>query len=254
VGVIPARWGSTRFPGKSLAPVGGKPLVQWVCERASRASRLAEVCVATDDARIAKAVSEFGFRAVMTRPDHPSGTDRVAEAARALEADIVVNIQGDEPLIEPALIDELVSALTEDTRWDMATAACPIRTEEEARRPTVCKVLMDKAGGALYFSRHAIPFVRDPDRAPAGLTRWRHIGIYLYRRPFLERLVAAPPCMLEQAECLEQLRALYLGGRIRVVTTEHLGLGVDVPADVAEVESEMRARGLIPAGPPKGAT
>lgn len=249
VGVIPARWGSTRFPGKALALVGGKPLLQWVCERANRASRLDEICVATDDERIVEAVTGFGFRAVMTRPDHPSGTDRVAEAARSLKADIVVNIQGDEPLIEPQLIDDLVTTMVADGLWDMATAACPIRSQEEALRPTVCKVVLDETGGALYFSRYPIPFIRDSDRMPPGLTRWRHIGIYLYRRPFLERLVAAPPCQLEQAECLEQLRALYLGGRIRVVTTDHPGMGVDVPTDIAEVESVMRARGLIPVLP-----
>ncbi len=246
VGIVPARWGSTRFPGKSLALVGGKPLVQWVCERAARASSLTEVCVATDDERIARAVAGFGFRAVMTRSDHPSGTDRVAEAARALDAGIVVNIQGDEPLIEPTLIDELTRAILEDDRWDMATAACPMHSDEEASRSSVCKVVLDASGGALYFSRHPIPFVRDPERAPAGLTRLRHIGIYLYRRNFLERLVSTPPCEIEQAESLEQLRALHIGGRIRVVPTSQQSLGVDLPSDVAEVEAEMRARGLIP--------
>lgn len=225
--------------------------MQWVCERAARASRLAEVCVATDDERIARAVTGFGFRAVMTSADHPSGTDRVAEAARALDADIVVNIQGDEPLIEPALIDKLTSAILEDDCWNMATAACPIHSEEEALRSSVCKVVLDASGGALYFSRHPIPFIRDPDRAPAGLTRLRHIGIYLYRRDFLERLVSAPPCEIEQAESLEQLRALHIGGRIRVVITPQQSLGVDLPSDVAEVEAEMRARGLIPKTPGK---
>lgn len=221
--------------------------MQWVCERAARATRLAEVCVATDDARIAKATAGFGFRAVMTKSDHPSGTDRVAEAAQAIEADIIVNIQGDEPLIEPDLINELVEAMAKEPSWDMATAACPIQTDEEANRSSVCKVTLDESGGALYFSRHAIPFIRDTDRAPRNLVRWRHIGIYLYRRQFLNRLVATPPCAIELAECLEQLRALYIGGRIRVVTTQDKSLGVDVPEDVAKVEEEMLRRGLIPA-------
>jgi 3-deoxy-manno-octulosonate cytidylyltransferase (CMP-KDO synthetase) len=237
IGVIPARWASTRFPGKSLAPVGGKPLIQWVIERCRCAKRLDDVLVATDDERIRRAVAGLGARVVMTRPDHPSGTDRVAEAVRGLNADIVANIQGDEPLIDPGLIDRLVQAMTAEPGWDMATAAAPLDTDVE--RPSVCKVVFDREGRALYFSRCPIPFVRDSGFRAESPLHWRHIGIYLYRAEFLGKLVAEPPCLLERAECLEQLRALDLGAMIKVVKTDHAGIGVDVPADVPKVEALM---------------
>jgi 3-deoxy-manno-octulosonate cytidylyltransferase (CMP-KDO synthetase) len=243
VGAIPARWGSTRFPGKSLYPICGKPLVVWVVEAARRARRLHEVLVATDDARIAAAVAGTGARAVMTRPDHPSGTDRVAEAAAPGDSDIVVNIQGDEPLIDPALIDGLVAVLESDPRWDMATAACPLLTRAELDGRNVVKVVCSRDGGALYFSRLPIPCRRDgePDLS-SGLYR-RHIGIYAYRGAFLRRLVREPPCALERAESLEQLRALDLGGRIAVVAAAAAGVGVDTPEDVGYVEAVMRGSG-----------
>lgn len=244
IGVIPARWGSTRFPGKSLAPLCGKPLIQWVVERARAARKLEEVVVATDDERIRRVVEGFGGRAVMTAAGHPSGTDRVAEAVKrvAPEAEIVVNIQGDEPLIEPSLIDRLVGIMLEETCWDMATAAAPVRDEEEARRASVCKVVFNAAGQALYFSRWPIPFIREESfRKSVKQIYWRHIGIYLYRKPFLAKLISEPPCLIEQAECLEQLRALHLGGRIKVVQTEQAGPGVDTPEDVALVEAALNA-------------
>ncbi len=241
IGVIPARWGSTRFPGKSLTPILGKPLVCRVAERAAAAKSLSEVIVATDDERIAAAVEQEGFRAVMTRPDHPSGTDRIAEAIAELQGDVIVNIQGDEPLISPSLIDELAGALTEDgnrtdSHWDMATAVTPILREEDVTASSVVKCVRAENGAALYFSRAPIPFVRD-EPAPEGQLYWRHLGIYAYRREFLEVLVTTPPCLTELSEKLEQLRALHIGGRIFVVQTDEEGIGVDTPEDVAYVES-----------------
>lgn len=246
IGVIPARWGSTRFPGKSLAPICGKPLIQWVVERARLARSLRAVVVATDDERIRAAAQALGVEVAMTRPDHPSGTDRIAEAVQGRAADVVVNIQGDEPLIDPALIDSVGQALAGGDAWDMATAATAIRDEADVANPSVVKVVSDAAGRALYFSRAAIPFVREKDSgfAAGEPLYWRHIGIYGYRRSFLERLVREPPCVLEQAEKLEQLRALHLGCRMKVIRTAEVGLGVDTPEDVARAEKALRAAGL----------
>jgi 3-deoxy-manno-octulosonate cytidylyltransferase (CMP-KDO synthetase) len=244
VGVIPARYGSTRLPGKSLVPLCGKPLVQWVYERARQARRLSDLCVATDDERIRRAVESFGGRVAMTRADHPSGTDRVAEAARGLGAEVVVNIQGDEPLIDPALIDRLAGAFDEPG-WDMATAATPIARAAELANPAVVKVVTARDGAALYFSRAAIPHERDPGSIPTGTVACRrHIGIYAYRAAFLERLVREPPSLLERIEKLEQLRALELGARIRVVDAASAGVGVDTPEDVPAAEAALRAAGL----------
>jgi len=244
VGVIPARYGSTRLPGKSLVPLCGKPLVQWVWERARQATRLSHLVVATDDVRIADAVAAFGGTAVMTRVDHPSGTDRIAEAVAGLDADTVINIQGDEPLIDPALIDQLAARLQQDDAWDMVTAVCPITDPADLNNPAVVKAVWAADGRALYFSRSLIPFPRDGRRASPGWHPWRHIGIYGYRREFLEKLVRTPPCALELTEKLEQLRALDIGGRLRVVTTDEIGLGVDTPEDVPKAEAALRAAGL----------
>ncbi|MBN1671335.1 MAG: 3-deoxy-manno-octulosonate cytidylyltransferase [Kiritimatiellae bacterium] len=244
IGVIPARWASTRLPGKSLVPLCGKPLVLWVAERARQAKTLDAVLVATDDARILAACEQAGCRAVMTRGDHESGTDRVAEAAGACEADVVVNIQGDEPLIDPALIDALVAVMREEEGWDMATAASPIESPEVLREPSVVKVVFGARGQALYFSRAPIPFVRDAGFVAEAPLHWRHLGIYAYRRAFLARFVQTPPCVLERAERLEQLRALALGARIKVVATRSLALGVDVPEDVPRAEAALREAGL----------
>ena len=242
IGVIPSRWGSTRFPGKSLYRLCGKPLVQWVVEAVQRATSLDEVLVATDDVRIADAVSGFA-KVAMTRADHPTGTDRVAEAACPADDDIVINIQGDEPLIDPGLVDALATRMKNDPAWAMATAACPIRSIADLESRTVVKVVLAQDGGALYFSRLPIPCRRDgaPDLA-SGLYL-RHLGIYAYRGAFLKRLVNEPPCLLEKTESLEQLRALYLGGRIAVIQTEDQGVGVDTPADAATVEEILRKRG-----------
>jgi 3-deoxy-manno-octulosonate cytidylyltransferase (CMP-KDO synthetase) len=242
VGVIPSRWSSTRLPGKSLIPLCGKPLVLWVAERASQARRLGALVVATDDERIRKAVTQNGFRAVMTRADHGSGTERAAEAVAGENADIVINIQGDEPLIDPALIDAVAEATAGEC--DMATAATPIESERDLESRAVVKVVWGREGYALYFSRSVIPCVRDSAFRAAGPVHWRHIGIYGYRKAFLDRFVATPPCLLEEAEKLEQLRALHMGGKIRVIQTPYAGVGVDTPEDVVRAEAAIRKAGL----------
>lgn len=239
VGVIPARWGSTRFPGKSLIAICGKPLIQWVVEGARRARKLEELLVATDDERIRDAVKGLGVRTVMTRRDHPSGTDRIAEAVEGLDAEIVINIQGDEPLIDPGLIDRLADVMLQDAQWDMGTAASPILSESDLKNPSVVKVVWGEKRQALYFSRSVIPFVRDDDLDDAPQVHWRHLGLYGYRKSFLNRLVRTAPCLLERAEKLEQLRALYLGARMVVLEAREAGVGVDTPADVAQVEKAI---------------
>jgi 3-deoxy-manno-octulosonate cytidylyltransferase (CMP-KDO synthetase) len=243
VAVIPARWGSTRFPGKSLAPLCGKPLVQWVYERTRLAGNLREVLIATDDARIADAARGFGAKVALTRSDHPSGTDRVAEAVKGVDAEVIVNVQGDEPLVDPRLVERIAADLLADNSWDMATAASPIEFPGDLESPSVVKVVWGAEHRALYFSRFAIPFVRDAAEAPPR--HWRHIGLYGYRRGFLERLVTEPPCDLERAEKLEQLRALHLGGRMKVLETLDAGIGVDTPSDVPRAEAALRGAGMV---------
>ncbi len=248
IGVIPARWGSTRFPGKILTPILGKPLIQWVVERARRAQRLDAVWVATDDERIFRAAEALGVRGVMTRADHPSGTDRIAEAIRGTQARVVINIQGDEPMIDPALIDRLADELAHGEGWDMATAAAPLTDAAEIGNPSVVKVVCDQRDQALYFSRSVIPHLREKD---SGLSAteplyWRHIGIYGYQRSFLEKLVAAPPCLLEKAEKLEQLRALHLGCRMKVIKwMADFGVSVDTPGDVPKAEAAIKKTGSV---------
>lgn len=245
IAVIPARWGSTRFPGKSLVSIGGRPLIEWVILQAKKAKSLSAVWVATDDERIRDAAVRVGCEAIMTRADHPSGTDRIAEAVAGRTADIIINVQGDEPMMDPLLIDDLASTLKHEEEWDMATAASPIEDAAAISAPSVVKVVMDFRGQALYFSRAPIPFVRDAAGCACSGLHWRHIGIYGYRRAFLERLVKQPPCAMEEAEKLEQLRALYIGARIKVLRVKQAGLGVDVPEDVARVEAAMRAAGWL---------
>ena len=243
VGIIPSRWGSTRLPGKSLVALCGKSLVQRVYERACAAKRLDAVLVATDDERIVAAVTAFGGNVVLTRADHPSGTDRIAEAVQGQEADVVVNIQGDEPLLDPGLIDQLVERMRQEPDWDMGTAVSPWLDKEELVNPSVVKAVFGANGQALYFSRSVIPFNRDGDELEGADGRplyWRHIGLYAYRRAFLARLVAEAPCAMEMAEKLEQLRALHLGGRMFVVESDAVAIGVDTPADVEKVEARIR--------------
>ena len=234
VGVIPARYGSTRFPGKALADVAGKPMLQRVYERAAAAGRLDGLYVATNDQRICDAARAFTADVVMTAAEHPSGTDRVAEVATQLEADVFVNIQGDEPLIEPAAIDAAVGPFDADAAVLMTTLARPIPRERRAELadPHACKVVVDRAGDALYFSRAVIPY-----RHHRGITLpyLRHVGVYGFRRDFLLRFTALEPTPLEAAEGLEMLRALAHGFKIRVVTGDFASRGVDTPEDLAPV-------------------
>ncbi len=240
-GIIPARWGSTRFPGKPLYPIAGKPLIQHVWERCCETRRLDAVIIATDDMRIAEAAFAFGAEVALTSPDCPSGTDRVAEVAARLEKTFsaVINIQGDEPTIPPALIDRLAAQLKKDSGLQMVTAASVVSDPEDVRNPNCVKVILAKNGDALYFSRSVIPcpFANDE----GGIVYYRHQGIYGYRRDFLKRFVRWAPSGYERAERLEQLRALEHGIRIRVVIAEGESLGVDAPADVARVEERLAA-------------
>jgi len=237
--LVPARYASTRFPGKPLADVAGKPMVVRVCERA-RESGASPVCVATDDARIAEAVRAHGFEARMTRTEHASGTERIAEAAAALglaDDAIVVNVQGDEPLIAPALIARVAEALAARPDASLSTACHPIDDPREFANPNVVKAVLDARGDALYFSRAGIPYPRDGG-APRG---YRHVGLYAYRMAFLRRYAALAPSPLEAIEQLEQLRVLWHGGRIATVIEEGpIPPGVDTPADLEAVLEMLR--------------
>ena len=241
LGLIPARYASTRFPGKPLHPIAGKPLIERVVERCKRAKSLSEVIVATDDRRIADVARKF-CRVEMTRADHPSGSDRIAEVAARCACDAVVNIQGDEPLIDPAVIDAVAAELGGN---EMSTAATLIQDPAEYDNPNVVKVVVNVAGRALYFSRRTIPFLRDDASRSAGeqmaaFPFLKHLGIYGYRRETLLRLVNFPVSPLEQAERLEQLRALENGIQIAVVQVKYDGVGVDTPEDVARVEAFLK--------------
>ena len=223
--------------------LAGKPLVAWVVEAVKKARSLDEVIVATDDQRIADAVAGYGGRAVMTPSELPSGTDRIACAAGDFaDDDILVNIQGDEPLIDPALVDALATKLKADARWDMATAVTPIKTAADLAAKRVVKVVLDRFGGALYFSRAPIPCDRDHEADLASGLYVRHLGIYAYRGGFLKRFVAERPCRLEQTEKLEQLRALWMGAKIAVVETADEGVGVDTPEDAERVAAILASR------------
>lgn len=234
--VIPARYASTRLPGKPLAVIGGKPMIQCVYERVLATGLLDGVLVATDDVRIREAVEAFGGRAIMTRADHPSGTDRVAEVARASDADIVVNVQGDLPFVSQALLAAPLAALRDDPSIPMATLAVPIRDRERFLDPNVVKVVTDEAGFALYFSRAPIPARREDaangGREAGGTLGWQHVGLYLYRRDFLLRFAAWQPTELERTERLEQLRVLERGERLYVARVSESVLEVDTAADL----------------------
>jgi 3-deoxy-manno-octulosonate cytidylyltransferase (CMP-KDO synthetase) len=237
LGVIPARFASTRFPGKVLAPLGGKTILQHVFERASEARYLTQVIIATDDDRIAAAARAFRAPVRMTGEDHPSGTDRVAEVASADTAQLVVNIQGDEPLIDPAAIDAAVLAMDDDES-PMGTLKKRIEDPEEVSNPNVVKVVTDLSGRAIYFSRSPIPYSACSSQS-ASL--YKHVGLYVYRRNFLLGYSALPVGPLERAERLEQLRALENGYSIRVVETEYESFGVDTPADLDRVSNLFSA-------------
>jgi 3-deoxy-manno-octulosonate cytidylyltransferase (CMP-KDO synthetase) len=240
VAVIPARWASTRFPGKPLFPILGKPLIQHTWERCLRAKLVSQVIVATDDMRIAEAAFNFGAEVSLTSPKHPSGTDRLAEVAGRLRGvRHVINVQGDEPAIDPRLIDRLARTLKENPRLEMVTAACPFPDESEALNPNNVKVVTAPDGRALYFSRSRIPFDRDKTGRVHPL--W-HIGIYGYRRDFLTQFVRWKPTPLETTEKLEQLRALEHGATIKVITTKSHGVGVDTPDDVHRAIAVLQPR------------
>ncbi len=242
-GIIPSRFGSSRFPGKPLAMLAGKPLVAWVVEAVEKAKTLDEVLVATDDERIVQAVEAHGGRAAMTPSELPSGTDRIACAAGDFaDDDILVNIQGDEPLIDPALIDALVGKLRDNPEVAMATAVTPIRTLADYNAKTVVKVVMDANDMALYFSRAPIPCDRDREADLASGLYVRHLGIYAYRGGFLKKYIREDQCALEKTEKLEQLRALYMGAKIAIVRTEDEGIGVDTPEDAVRVEQLLLSR------------
>jgi 3-deoxy-manno-octulosonate cytidylyltransferase (CMP-KDO synthetase) len=238
VGIIPARYGSTRFPGKPLVPIAGRMLIERVVAQCRKAGRLDEVIVATDDERIASAVRPF-CRVEMTSPDHPSGTDRIAEVMARVPGDAAVNIQGDEPLMDPEVINQVAAALEEE---GITTAATPLRDASEYDNPHIVKVVVNAKGRALYFSRRTIPYVRDAASRSvaeqmAAFPFLKHLGIYGYRKETLLQLVRCPVSPLETAERLEQLRALELGLAIRVVRVARESVGVDVPGDVARVEA-----------------
>ena len=247
VAIIPARWASTRFPGKPLAQIQSKPMIQWVVEQAQKASRVSDVIVATDDHRILEVVSGFGGKAVMTSQDHISGSDRIAEVASGINCDIVVNIQGDEPLIPPENIDQVIGCLDKNPALNIATLMMAVHTSDEITDPNVVKVVTDQKGRALYFSRSAIPFHRDEwkDELPGsiskikeeGLTQvFKHIGLYAYTRSFLLEFTRMSPTPNEQLEKLEQLRILEHGYPIQVEVTEKISMGVDRVEDLVKIE------------------
>lgn len=238
VGVIPARYASTRFPGKPLALIQGKPMIQWVIEGAKKARDLSDLLVATDDERIATVVRAAGAEAVMTDSDLPSGTDRVFAAVRGRDFDVVVNIQGDEPLIRAEMLTELIAPLLESNAPEMSTLMTDL-SHDELQNLNVVKALCNQKGDALYFSRFPVPYSRGS--AEGALACGKHIGLYAYQRTFLEKFCVTPPTPLELGESLEQLRALELGARIRVVYTKHRSLGVDTPEDLAKIEKMLGA-------------
>lgn len=239
VAIIPARYQSTRLPGKALAPLAGRPLVEHVYRRAAAVPGIARVLVATDDRRIQTAVEAFGGECVMTDPGHRSGTDRLAEVARTLTCDVIVNVQGDEPLIEPAMI---AAALTPMSDPDVRMATLRRRLDEsDLRNPNVVKVVVDRRGDALYFSRAPIPWARDAAGQFAPQSTFKHVGLYVYRRDFLITVAGLSPTPLEQAESLEQLRVLEHGYRIRTVETTLDSIGVDTPDDLARVRARLEA-------------
>jgi 3-deoxy-manno-octulosonate cytidylyltransferase (CMP-KDO synthetase) len=238
VGIIPTRWASIRFPGKALHGIAGKPLVRHVWERCIEAACFDQIVVATDDMRIAEAAFNFGAEVAVTAASHPSGTDRIAEVARKLKkASIILNIQGDEPLLDPVLLQQVVLKMKANPRIPIFTAATPISDEESQSEHNV-KVVIDRRGNALYFSRSRIPF----RRGISDVVTYKHLGIYGYRRKALLDFVRKSPGDLEKAEHLEQLRALENGMKIRVVVSETNSIGVDTPEDAAEVERLILSR------------
>jgi 3-deoxy-manno-octulosonate cytidylyltransferase (CMP-KDO synthetase) len=243
IGVIPARYGATRFPGKALADICGKPMIQHVYERTIQVSCFDQVIVATDDVRIQQAVTVFGGNARMTSTQHTTGTDRLAEVAQSLDADIVVNIQGDEPLIHPVMIEQAIQPLLDDPDVAIGTLKHVIESPEELLNPNVTKVVTDQSDRAIYFSRSPIPYLKGKNIREEGFhefTFYRHIGLYAYRREFLLTFTGLAHTPLESVEGLEQLRALEHGYIIKVIETPYESIGVDVPEDVEKIVKLMR--------------
>lgn len=237
IAVIPARYAATRLPGKPLADILGKPMVQWVYERAAKARGIDAVYVATDDARIETAVRAFGGNCLLTSPDLQSGTDRVAAVADEVPGDIFLNVQGDEPLIEPLTIEKTLE-LVRSGKFPLGSAMTPLKSREELENRSVVKVLTDCDDRAIYFSRFPIPYGRmEPPDSAREYVPFRHLGLYVYRRETLEKFRALPPCPLEKAESLEQLRALYHGIPIGLATVESRSIGVDTPEDLAAIRT-----------------
>ncbi|MEN8193490.1 MAG: 3-deoxy-manno-octulosonate cytidylyltransferase [Bacteroidota bacterium] len=238
IGVIPARYGSSRFPGKVLAKIAGKPMIQWVYERANNSKLLDQLFVAVDDKKVKECVEGFGGNAVMTGMNHQSGTDRIAEAMESIEADIVVNIQGDQPLLDSDMIDEAVQPLLDDSTVLMSTIKTKISSEDYLD-PSVVKVVVDENDNALYFSRSLIPFSRDN----AETDIYEHVGLYVYRKDFLFEISKMPQSYLEKIEMLEQLRVMEKGYKIKVIETKSdkaAGVSVDTPEDLAKVEKIIK--------------
>jgi 3-deoxy-manno-octulosonate cytidylyltransferase (CMP-KDO synthetase) len=242
LGVIPARFGSTRFPGKPLVLINGKALLTWVIEAALRSRKLTQIIVATDDERIAELARKSGVEVAMTDSDLPTGTDRIWQAVRGRNADVVLNIQGDEPLLQPAVLDALLAHFEADPLLEMATAGRAL-TYEALLSPQTAKIVLNQRGEAIYFSRFPIPYSRvDAERDEVLGASLKHIGIYAYRKDFLQRFCAQAPVDAEIREGLEQLRALYLGARIKVVQVESESWGVDVPDDVQKIEKILAGK------------
>ena len=240
VGIIPARYGSTRLEGKPLKDICGKPMIQHVYEAAQGAQLLDQVYVATDDQRIVDAVNHFGGHVRLTSPDHKTGTDRIAEVAAGLDAAIVVNLQGDEPLVNPAMIDEVIQPFVAEPELPMSTLCVPILEEAALHDPNVVKVVFDQRGNALYFSRSLIPYPRKQD----NFTAYEHLGLYAYRKEFLMTYISLPQSRLEINESLEQLRVLEAGYRLKVVVSAHPyeGVSVDTPEDLERVRQIVQQR------------
>jgi 3-deoxy-manno-octulosonate cytidylyltransferase (CMP-KDO synthetase) len=234
IGVIPARYGSTRFPGKALTDIGGKPMIQRVWESSSKSKLINELYIATDDKRIFDAAGRFWGKAVMTSSKHKSGSDRIGEAVKNIKCDIVVNIQGDEPFINPLNIDKAIKPLMTDKNIQVSTLCTKIKNVEEIDNPNVVKVVTDKNGFALYFSRHAIPFNRDNTK---GISYFKHIGLYVYRKDYLMKFIKIKPSKLELAERLEQLRIIESGERIKVVVTNIDSVTIDTESDLKKLKN-----------------
>lgn len=241
VGVIPARWASTRFEGKMLALLNGQPLIEHVWRQAKKSRVLEEILIACDDQRIWDAAKSFGAKVVMTDKDHKSGTDRIAQAAADISADVIVNIQGDEPLIDPAVIDNLAKALLDNTNVVMATVIKPISRPEDLDNPNIVKTVIDCENNALYFSRFPIPYNREK-KPFSDAVYYKHLGIYAYRKDFLLKFKNLPVSYLEEIEKLEQLRVLSAGYKIKTIQTQHETLGVDTPQDLVLAERMLKEK------------